>query len=96
MFILVVAAAVATLTMTLSASTLSEKVRYYIDPYLPELIKELLDCPYCLSHWVAAWAAILFADNFISYIVHWLALVALSQIFIIPIQMVANANSRED
>lgn len=93
MRILIVAAAVATVTMTISASTLSEKARHYIDPYLPKLLKELLDCPYCLSHWIAAGAALTLQNN---YVINWLALVALSQIFILPIIWVANANSSQD
>jgi len=93
MFILIVAAAVATATMTISASTLSEKVRHHIDPYLPSIVQELLDCPYCLSHWIALVGATILEGNFL---INWLALVSLSQIFILPIIWVSHANSSED
>jgi hypothetical protein len=96
MYIIIAAAAVATLTMTISSSSISEKVRHYIDPYLPELLKELLNCPYCLSHWTSLPVATIKATSVMDFIITWLALVALSQIFIIPIQMVAHANSSKD
>jgi len=89
MYLILAAAATATLVMTIGQSSLSLKIRDTLT--LPSVLEELLSCPYCLSHWVAALLTIPLAEGFFHWILLWLATVAVSQVFILPINMVLNA-----
>ena len=90
MQLIVVAAAVATLAVTLGISSLSKKIRHHIP--LGTFITELVECPYCLSHWLAAPLAVFITNSIFDWFISWLAIVAIAQIFILPIGMVLNAN----
>jgi len=87
--LLIIAAATATLAMTLGRSNLSEKFR----PPLPNLLEELITCPYCFSHWIAACLVLIYARE--QFFLNWLAVVAFAQIFIIPINMMFHADSSQ-
>lgn len=54
----------------------------------PGILKELISCPYCLSHWLAAVAQLVFQFSFTtsySWLIAWLTLVAVSNLVIVVI-----------
>lgn len=94
--IVILSAATATLAYTLHSSVPVDAIFDRLADFLPESILEFLcklrECPYCLSHYVAFPLAF-FSNSPLPLILNWLALIAISQIFIIPISMVCNARS---
>jgi len=51
----------------------------------PLFLKQLLRCPYCLSHWLAGVAALTVSVSFIDWVINSFAIVCLSSIFSIGI-----------
>lgn len=55
---LVDSAAVATVTLTLTRAKISAPLRRWVDQNGGQWSKDLISCPYCFSHWVAAIVAL--------------------------------------
>lgn len=71
--------AVAAASITTSRSKLTESFRGSVSIRWP-LIGALLGCPYCISHYYAAFGALFFSESLLTYAVVWLATIAGSSI----------------
>lgn len=86
MTIILIALAVAAISMTLTQSTLFESVR--------NLLKwKLIRCPYCAAHWVSAFIWIGYATNPFDFVINVFATVALS---VLPMIAIEYFNTRMD
>lgn len=79
------AVAVGTVTLTLSRSQLTKGIRHRMIA-LPYMLGELINCPYCLAHWVAGVAALPISDGFMSWLVTTFVLTGLSVLFMGVVQ----------
>lgn len=67
--------AVAAASITTSRSKITDAFRANASVRWP-LLGDLLGCPYCVSHYYSAFAALFFADSLLSYSILWMAVVA--------------------
>ena len=76
--IILLALAVASTSVTLSKSNATEWLRQQISK-LGKWPEELIHCPYCLSHWIAAAGVLLMGQaTLFQYFLHTMAVVTLA------------------
>lgn len=63
--LLILSLATAAISMTVAKAPVFESVRYWFDGR-NEWLADLIHCPYCLSHWVAFLAVIVYQPRFVS------------------------------
>jgi len=81
---LVLSLAVGTIALTISSSNLFETVRNFVDE-LSEWLGSLIECSYCLTHWIALAVMLMYRPRLIEsgfawadWTISYFALVALS------------------
>ena len=79
------AVAVATVTLTLSRSQLTKNIRHKMIT-LPYMLGELINCPYCLAHWISGAAALLVCNGFLNWLVLTFVLTGLAALFMGVVQ----------
>jgi hypothetical protein len=57
-YIILCSVAVGCVSLTITKSKIFEPVRDYVEGW--DFISDLINCPYCISHWVSAGAYLLF------------------------------------
>jgi Protein of unknown function (DUF1360) len=81
--ILLLSAAVATCSMTTSKSKVAAPLHAWTERHAPQMITDLLQCPYCLNHWFALFFVLaLRPTSFMGGLVLGLAIVAFATIIV--------------
>ena len=71
--------AVSAVSISLTRSHITNPLRDRADRW-PYLLKELLSCPYCMSHWIAGIFAVEFSHSIMGWIINTFALVGASSL----------------
>lgn len=78
--LLTLSLAVAAASITVTRAAVTKPLREWVDSKGWTFVHKLLTCPYCMSHWFAALAALYGSSTFLSWLVLTFAIVALSAI----------------
>jgi hypothetical protein len=78
LYLVVLSAAVATASMTLAKSKVAKPLQSWAQAHAPQMVNDLLHCPYCLAHWFSAFFVIPmnYDQPVLDVIALWLAVVA--------------------
>lgn len=79
--LLLISAAVAAISVTVTQSSLFRSVRKWLKP----VFGKLFDCSYCLNHWVAFGLVINYSNNLLDFIIKSFAVVTFSGFLSLPL-----------
>ena len=79
--LIIISLAVASISFTISKSSIFKQVRFIINKY-SSFFGELFSCPYCISHWISFIFCVYYYNFNVTFIVMLFANVTLSMIWI--------------